>query len=174
MTRKNKTTRAFSLIELLVVIAIIGILSSVVLVSLGNARGLARDAKRKIDIGNISLAFERYFSDHGYYPDDQASGYWEQTCTSIGYVLRPETVLVVTEGYLQAFPCDPLNEERNIGPQTPYTAYTWHGYFIDDDPTSAGVPSTCVGTCQAYCIFTNLEKGGVFHKGNSAACASMP
>lgn len=58
-----KKQRGFTLIELLVVIAIIGILASIVLVSLGGARAKARDAQRQSDIRQISLAMEMYYDD---------------------------------------------------------------------------------------------------------------
>jgi len=53
--------RGFTLIELLVVIAIIGILSSIVLVSMGGARKTARDGVRKTDMAQIGKAQEMYY-----------------------------------------------------------------------------------------------------------------
>jgi prepilin-type N-terminal cleavage/methylation domain-containing protein len=68
--RKN---RGFTLVELLVVIAIIGILASVVLVSLNSARAKARDARRIADIRQTSLALENYYDDNLVYPDATSS-----------------------------------------------------------------------------------------------------
>ncbi len=59
--------KGFTLIELLVVIAIIGILSGIVLVSLGGARSKARDAKRQSDIQQIVVAQEMYYNDNEAY-----------------------------------------------------------------------------------------------------------
>lgn len=58
----NKS-RGFTLIELLVVIAVIGLLASIVLVSVGPARAKARDARRQSDMRQISYAMELCYDD---------------------------------------------------------------------------------------------------------------
>ncbi|MBI3632996.1 MAG: type II secretion system protein [Candidatus Vogelbacteria bacterium] len=70
MFKKKSNKKGFTLIELLVVIAIIGILSSVVLVSLQSSRAKARDAKRIADIGSIQQALALYYDSNNSYPAD--------------------------------------------------------------------------------------------------------
>ena len=60
--------KGFTSIELLVVISIIGLLSSVVLASLNQARIKARDSQRKQDIIQVRNALELYYADHKSYP----------------------------------------------------------------------------------------------------------
>lgn len=68
--RKQK---GFTLIELLVVIAIIGLLSTLAVVALNNARMKSRDAKRVSDIKQIQTALELYYNDANAYPASIAS-----------------------------------------------------------------------------------------------------
>ena len=63
----KQSKAGFTLIELLVVVAIIGLLSSVVLVSLNSARAKARDARRTSDLRNVQLALEMYYDKYGTY-----------------------------------------------------------------------------------------------------------
>ena len=64
--RKN-SSKGFTLIELLVVIAIIGILSSIVLASLNEARKNAKDASMKNSIMESAKIAEVFFYDTGDY-----------------------------------------------------------------------------------------------------------
>ncbi|MFT7328343.1 MAG: prepilin-type N-terminal cleavage/methylation domain-containing protein [Crocinitomicaceae bacterium] len=64
---KNK--KGFTLIELLVVVAIIGILATVVLASLGQARTKAKDAAAKSALTNARAEMELHYLDNDGYED---------------------------------------------------------------------------------------------------------
>jgi prepilin-type N-terminal cleavage/methylation domain-containing protein len=81
--------KGFTLIELLVVIAIIGILSSVVLASLNQARAKSRDARRIADLKQIQTALELYY-------DANSSAY-------------PVALSSLATQYIPTVPTDPTN-----------------------------------------------------------------
>ena len=66
--KKNK--QGFTLIELLVVIAIIGLLSTLSIVALNQARARSRDARRLADVKQIQTALEMYYNDNYSYPPE--------------------------------------------------------------------------------------------------------
>jgi type II secretion system protein G len=74
----KQNQKGFSLIELLVVIAIIGLLASVVGVSITNSRNDAKDAKRRADIKQLIAAIELYNTTNGSYPSTN-NGWWGET-----------------------------------------------------------------------------------------------
>ena len=87
--------KGFSLIELLVVIAIIGLLSTMAVVSLNNARQKARDARRQGDLKSIQTAIEMYRTQNA---DDKVpqSATWAALGTDLA-------------GFLTSAPVDPNN-----------------------------------------------------------------
>ncbi|MDB5238897.1 MAG: gspG [Candidatus Parcubacteria bacterium] len=67
----EQTQKGFTLIELLVVLSIIGMLASIVLVSVNEARDKAYLGRAKQELYTIWTALELYQSEHnGQYPDD--------------------------------------------------------------------------------------------------------
>jgi type II secretion system protein G len=102
------TNRGFTLIELLVVIAIIGMLSSVVLASLNDARKKARDAQRQSDLKQLALAMELYLDDNGTYPCEQSAQCPGQSIGANGKIGEGSGLDTLLEPYLSAIPTDPL------------------------------------------------------------------
>ncbi len=95
--------KGFTLIELLVVIAIIGILATIVLVSLNSARTKARDTRRLSDMQQMSLAMEMYYDQNG-------SSYYDAASAAFSSY----TSALQTAGLIGASPQDPTNSGANV------------------------------------------------------------
>jgi len=161
--KKNK--KGFTLIELLVVIAIIGLLSTLAVVSLNNARTKARDARRQSDLKQISTAMELYMSQVDSYPSNsaacaagepgqvagaEAAGALEPLCGGSGMSICSDgnadgdcEDAGIDNTYLQAIPTDPTTGE----------VYSYEG-----------TPTT-------YCISAELE-GGVTGTSDFFVCTN--
>ncbi|MEA3449798.1 MAG: type II secretion system protein [Patescibacteria group bacterium] len=98
-----KNQKGFTLIELLVVIAIIGLLSTLAVVSLNNARQKARDAKRVADVRQIQTALELYFNEHNAYP-----------LMAVGDVLGLESIAGFST-YMADVPANPSPQAEDYG-----------------------------------------------------------
>lgn len=73
--QKFKQKFGFTLIELLVVISIVGLLASVLLISLNGAREKARRTTALANIKQMQKALEMYFNDNSFYPPDVSRGW---------------------------------------------------------------------------------------------------
>lgn len=111
----NKNKRGFTLVELLVVIAIIGLLASIVLVSVNSARTKARDSKRISDIKQLMTALELYYDTNGHYPISGNCGAVNpgvNWCSSVQTLsgthwIRDNTVINVLDPFITSEPLDP-------------------------------------------------------------------
>ena len=142
------------MLELLVVIAIIGLLSTVAVTALGNARMKARDTKRIADLKQLELALDLNYDKHGSYTQPEA--FWMDCSTGSGinnicgitadWDVNSDLQDLITDGFMVTLPKDPINNATYR-----YTYEPWNagqgGY------TQAG---------QAYDLCAPLEAGGNF------------
>jgi len=136
----SSAKRGFTLIELLVVIAIIGILSSVVLASLGTAREKARDATRISDMKNIQLALELYYDSLQAYPANTVG-------TANAYGMAGATVVAaLAPTYIPRMPQDPSSARA--------AADQYHYVGLD----IAGADCSDALGCASYALGSFLER----------------
>jgi len=86
--------QGFSLIELLIVVLIIGILATIAIPNLGQARVRAKVARAKAEMQMCASSLECYYVDTGDYPNDHENGWcWfltRQLTTPIRYMVKKQ------------------------------------------------------------------------------------
>ncbi|MFH1551303.1 MAG: prepilin-type N-terminal cleavage/methylation domain-containing protein [bacterium] len=164
--------RGFTLVELLVVIAIIGILSSVVLVSVQSARAKARDARRLSDLNQISTALELYYAQYEYYP--KPGWGWRSECPAWGNLAANDVIPGLTP-YFPSFPSDPAMDKVNnrccylyLSNGTNYALLmhncpetNYQSSPISIDPRRDGGPNGCVVDGSSIWAWKISSPGGI-------------
>jgi prepilin-type N-terminal cleavage/methylation domain-containing protein len=142
--------QGFTLIELMTVIAIIGLLMTIIMVSLGNAKAKSRDARRVADIKNIQLALASYYNDYGTYPRNI---YSTSASAAPGNGLAP--------AYLPVVPIDPGDSTACTDGQQS-SCYKYAGFALIANSPPSGNPA-CNGTnnpVSKYQLGAKLEETG--------------
>ena len=148
----------FTLIELLVVIAIIGILSSVVLVSLNKARSKARDAKRVSAMKAVYLAMEMYANEEDGYPYSGSGSF----CAQSGNAAWSTTFAGMLAPYMAKLPTPPNGGTRN-----------YYQYCVHDDKETFVLYTTLENKSAAnYCEVTGSVKTPAFVLGRESVMSN--
>jgi prepilin-type N-terminal cleavage/methylation domain-containing protein len=155
-------SRGFTLIELLVVIAIIGLLSSVVLASMGSKCAAGRDARRLADMQSFLKGLELYYLNNGYlYPGAVGTFYYSgpssagcaTACT--GTPVDISTIANFIPNVMPVAPKDP--DTAKCYCYTPLSSNQGFRVWMAPEDTSAGGPLSKDNDCQAptttyYCL----------------------
>ncbi|MBU4142426.1 type II secretion system protein [Patescibacteria group bacterium] len=165
--------RGFTLIELLVVIAIIGLLATIVMVSLNSARVKARDTKRAAEIKQLALAIQMYYDNNGSFPPTAGClngwcclGHGSSGRCWAGVYWGSDTVdSALSPTYVSKIPDDPLNNTAKYGDAYMYRVDTdtvmLHWGIETCSPTSAVCDGGTYANwgagagngCNYYCIY---------------------
>lgn len=164
MKKNFKKNNGFTLIELLVVISIIGLLSSVVFVTLSNSRAKAKDAAIKAGVGEFVKLLQLEFSDNQNYTALQ--GTWIQfglrTCDSAFTVGNYQV-------QARAICKNIYNNSKKYGGSPDGSDYR-----INLDAYSGTLPSITPDSINRYTVMVYLNNGNWYCSGSSGRNGEYP
>lgn len=134
----------FTLVELLVVIAIIGVLATLIVIQLGNARAKARNSKQMSDLRQLRVALELYFGENGSYPT-RGFGYQGEASSfgSLGYDAAGYIPNLVPD-YITKLPENP-NKNKRVNSVANCSDAGSSGYIYTSD--AAGTSYKVLANC---------------------------
>lgn len=152
----------FTLIELLVVISIIGLITTVAVVALNNARMKSRDTKRVADVRQVQTGLEFYFVEQNEYPPAAAGGVTLGSASAAmlsngGFTAQGGGTGTVHMGKVPAAPTPPVGN-----------SYVYEAWI---DVVGGNACTAAVQTCVTYSIEFTLE-GAVSSLGAGAHTAN--
>ena len=148
--KNNK--KGFTLIELLVVIAIIGLLSTLAVVALNNAREKSRDARRLSDVKQIQTALELFYNDCNSYPIISAAGQLTTAMNNAGETSACPTGITLGS-FLNTIPTPPTPADGTCSADNSYD------YTSNDSDGTAWTSGSCASYTIEYCL--GGQSGGV-------------
>jgi len=155
--------KGFTLIELLVVIAIIGVLASIVMVSLNNSRANAKDARRKMELRQVQTALELYYSNCNTYKVAQNCTGTAYGSGGVGWLSYPSysgsagsvAQGLVDNGVMGTTIVDPSGQTTSNGVRTGYMIYVNANYYTLwanlENPSTADINTL------NNCYFSNYD-----------------
>jgi prepilin-type N-terminal cleavage/methylation domain-containing protein len=147
-----KSKRAFTLVEMLVVIAIIGILASLLLTALSQAKEKGYRTQCLNNFKQLALGIQMYADDHGdQLPGPVWQGFWE------AYDNVDSKRLSYYIASYMGLPAPQSTPQTNLMARCPSAAKHWQGADPDTPPMSTDMPVSYI----ASTAVTNINSGAV-------------
>lgn len=162
---RNGQEKGLTLLELLIVLILVSLISVYIFLSVIGSVRSARDAKRRIDLDQISKVFAIYYLDHGYYIPAFNAGVAKFSCgITVSSWGDCSIILQEVRPYIGGLPFDPLDQPIPGGNTDCLQAPCY--WYSTVDPAHSNYclcanleatdkinrPPVCSGVTQNYCV----------------------
>lgn len=162
--RSRDGVRGFSLMEILIVIAILGVLFSVIMPAVNEARDRAQVAAVVMELDALKTVFHQLYDDTSYYPNGDTS-----YCRDTASIPNNEIDLSINNAGLLA---NGLGWSNWNGPYVPDVIDEWGTpYYLDEDYQCLAATEGCRGIADTGTDSSVIVSCGPNRALNNGSCA---